>query len=543
MAKSIVISSGHGKYIRGAADILDEVDEARRVVDTVAEYLQSAGCTVKTFHDNTSHDQSTNLNTIVNYHNKQSRDLDVSVHFNAYQHTSKPMGVECLYVTQQALANTVSSKIAAAGGFLNRGPKKRTDLKFLNATDEPSILIETCFVDSSADADLYRKKFDPICKSIAEAISGQAIDTGPDEPDEPDVPDTLPPEDERPTIGKGDVGPYVEQVQTSLGVVPVDGDFGGVTDGAVKGFQAAVGLTADGVVGPNTWGELDDLDARKASGFDGLAESLVDDICELAGNSEIANYSWRERGKMPKGYTQGIALCFALAQTWLTDGDPAAARMARADTGNPDKDALSWYRSKFQALGMSNAQSGIDTLRHLFVMMLGLGPRESSGRYCEGRDLSATNVESDTAEAGMFQTSWNIRSCDNTIEPLLELYWDNPNGFLATFQNGVTPDSNDLGNFGGGDGAKYQFLSKFAPAFHAMVTALGMRSLRQHWGPINRSEVELRSEADEMLLQVQSLVGDAPEPVPPSPELPTITITIDPPGSARVVIVGGAEVA
>jgi len=81
MAKSIVISSGHGKYIRGAADILDEVDEARRVVDTVAEYLQSAGCTVKTFHDNTSHDQSTNLNTIVNYHNKQSRDLDVSARY------------------------------------------------------------------------------------------------------------------------------------------------------------------------------------------------------------------------------------------------------------------------------------------------------------------------------------------------------------------------------------------------------------------------------------------------------------------------------
>ena len=30
---TIIISSGHGKYIRGASGYLDEVDEARRVVD------------------------------------------------------------------------------------------------------------------------------------------------------------------------------------------------------------------------------------------------------------------------------------------------------------------------------------------------------------------------------------------------------------------------------------------------------------------------------------------------------------------------------
>jgi hypothetical protein len=40
------------------------------------------------------------------------------------------------------------------------------------------------------------------------------------------------------------------------------------------------------------------------------------------------------------------------------------------------------------------------------------------------------------------------------------------------------------------------------------VTALGLRSLRQHWGPINRKEAELRPEADDMLWQVQELVGD-----------------------------------
>jgi hypothetical protein len=34
MASKICISSGHGKYIRGASGYLDEVDEARRVVVT-----------------------------------------------------------------------------------------------------------------------------------------------------------------------------------------------------------------------------------------------------------------------------------------------------------------------------------------------------------------------------------------------------------------------------------------------------------------------------------------------------------------------------
>jgi hypothetical protein len=51
--------------------------------------------------------------------------------------------------------------------LLNRGPKKRSDLYFLNNTNEPAILIEVCFVDSSADANLYRTHFRAICGAIA----------------------------------------------------------------------------------------------------------------------------------------------------------------------------------------------------------------------------------------------------------------------------------------------------------------------------------------------------------------------------------------
>jgi N-acetylmuramoyl-L-alanine amidase len=187
---NIVISSGHGSKVRGASGYLDEVDEARKVVEAVADLLRKQGVGVKTFHDDTSDTQSENLETIVDYHNDQSRDLDVSVHFNAYETTTKPMGCEVLYVTQGELATTLSKAIADAGSLTNRGAKYRDDLYFLGNTEMPAVLLECCFVDSSADADLYRQKFDGICAAIASALSGRDVSVPPSQPEpEPPPPD------------------------------------------------------------------------------------------------------------------------------------------------------------------------------------------------------------------------------------------------------------------------------------------------------------------------------------------------------------------
>jgi hypothetical protein len=174
----IVISSGHGKLIRGASGIIDEVDEARRVVNKVAEIF---GQDAVVFHDDVSTSQDENLNRIVNFHNSKTRELDVSVHFNAYNQTTKPMGTECLYLTQLELATDVAKKITAASGFINRGAKKRDDLFFLNKTSKPSVLIEVCFVDSEADVDLYEDNFSEICGSICAAfgkLTPEEIPTG-----------------------------------------------------------------------------------------------------------------------------------------------------------------------------------------------------------------------------------------------------------------------------------------------------------------------------------------------------------------------------
>lgn len=171
---SIAISSGHGSIVRGASGILDEVDEARKVVESVADKLVERGVIVSTFHDDISNDQSENLNRIVDWHNEQHRDLDISVHFNAFEKNDKPMGTEVLYVTQEDLAAKVSAAIATAASLPDRGAKPRDDLFFLQNTNMPAILIEVCFVDSSVDAGAYRAYYNSICSAIATALAGES---------------------------------------------------------------------------------------------------------------------------------------------------------------------------------------------------------------------------------------------------------------------------------------------------------------------------------------------------------------------------------
>lgn len=63
-----------------------------------------------------------------------------------------------------------------------------------------------------------------------------------------------------PTLRRGSTGLAVEELQELLNkqgsMVTVDGDFGGATEQAVRLFQAAKGLTADGIVGKVTWKAL-----------------------------------------------------------------------------------------------------------------------------------------------------------------------------------------------------------------------------------------------------------------------------------------------
>jgi len=291
-----------------------------------------------------------------------------------------------------------------------------------------------------------------------------------------------------------------------------------MTEQAVKQFQRDHELDDDGVVGAYTWREL----LRPWAEEVGLSKpikpppvvilpptdkTLNEQIYDIVGKSAVAKYPWKSRGIAPVAYLNGMALAFASQLARLQAGHSAAVEMAKADTHDDNKDALSWYRSNFTAKGMSNATAGPDTLRHLFVLMLGLGMRESSGHHCEGRDLSAANTTADTAEAGLFQMSYDAHSASKEIDKLMAEYSDDEGlCYLGAFADGIQCSTASWANYGSGKGHDFQKLEKQCPGFAAAVCAVGLRTVRKHWGPINRREVEIVTAADTMFADVQRLV-------------------------------------
>jgi hypothetical protein len=246
--------------------------------------------------------------------------------------------------------------------------------------------------------------------------------------------------------------------------------------------------------------------AMRARSADPLAT-----ITDIAAASDIASYSWKNRGVAKVGYVKGIALSYGRAHCRLRAEDSDTVEIAKADTGDDTRDAISWYAPEFAAVGMDNRNDGADTLRHVFVLLIGLGMRESSGIYCTGRDQSASNTSAETAEAGLFQTSFNARSANAAMSNLFDWYQEHPAGFLDVYREGVPACSAaDLQNFGSGDGAEFQRLSKESPDFAAQFTAVGLRNIRRHWGPINKKTAELKTEADTMLQQVEQAIEADP---------------------------------
>lgn len=172
MVNKFVISSGHGAKVSGAIGILNEHDEAKKVVNRVYDILINNynGSGYK-YHEKTATTQNQNLANIVNYHNSKSRSLDISVHFNSASATAT--GSECLYYDAKTLSAKMSKAMANALGIIDRGAKQRKELYFLRNTSKPAILLEVCFVTSKKDAKAYRENFEDLCQAIAKVIANE----------------------------------------------------------------------------------------------------------------------------------------------------------------------------------------------------------------------------------------------------------------------------------------------------------------------------------------------------------------------------------
>ncbi len=193
----------------------------------------------------------------------------------------------------------------------------------------------------------------------------------------------------------------------------------------------------------------------------------------------------------------------------MRDTDSSALLMARAQIDNESVDSLSWYNLNFQALGMDNEISGANTLKHLYVLGVGLAMRESSGNYCEGNDITAGPEDANNAEAGLFQTSYDSHfASKELVKTIVNYSKDKAYCFLDTFLEGASCQGRAV--IGSGPGAEFQTLSKTCPGFAVSYAMVGMRVLRKHWGPLNRREAELRLECNDMFNEVEQLIISNP---------------------------------
>lgn len=219
--------------------------------------------------------------------------------------------------------------------------------------------------------------------------------------------------------------------------------------------------------------------------------------------SKCATYRWKDRGIAPIGYMKGMALVYAK---------------------NFCKPLKTIHSGKYGALNWYGKER---TLRNLFTLQIGLGLRESSGKFCCGIDhsssrwkayASGTSIDAKSAlgvEAGTFQTSYNAaasveingnKAAAAEMRGLLGVYTkDSSECFLDVFKEGVKCSEANLANYGSGVGLEYQKLSKSCPTFHVEFTALTLQNSYKHYGPIITKAAEFRPECEQMLADVEKV--------------------------------------
>lgn len=174
MKMKINVHAGHNFKVPGASGCFSETEEDRKVKNSVITKLREQGHTVYDCTDEDGRTASENLQKIVGKCNAHTVDLDVSIHFNAYN--GQAHGVEAYVYSNSSKAKPYAEKIVhaiAEKGYTNRGVKTSTGLYILKHTVSPALLIECCFCDNKEDAKKYN--CEEMAGAIVKGITGKAV--------------------------------------------------------------------------------------------------------------------------------------------------------------------------------------------------------------------------------------------------------------------------------------------------------------------------------------------------------------------------------
>ena len=183
MAYKIVLDAGHGGEDPGAVyKDRKEKDDNLKLTLAVGKILEENG--VDVVYTRTTDIYQTPFEK-AKAANEAGADFFISFHRNSSSKPEQYNGVEVLIYDKKGIKYQMAQNILGALGelgFRELGVKERPGLVVLRRTKMPALLIESGFINSEKDNQLFEKKFEEIARSIADAILGTLNEETVEEP-------------------------------------------------------------------------------------------------------------------------------------------------------------------------------------------------------------------------------------------------------------------------------------------------------------------------------------------------------------------------